>query len=76
MYRDEVSTDNPDTGWRFFRGDESVEYTDDPNNFQMVSLNTICNLNPDILAYLEAPAGSAYGWNGTEWVPEKLEIIE
>ena len=25
---------------------------------------------------LSNPAGSAYGWNGTEWVPEKLEIIE
>lgn len=39
---------------------------------QVVSLNTICNLRPDILAYLEASVGSAYGWDGKEWIRETL----
>ena len=34
------------------------------------TLRLICNLRPDILAYLEAPFNSAYGWNGKDWVKE------
>lgn len=71
MYRDTPSEDHPDSGWRFFYGDESDEYTNDPDNIKLENLNSICNLHPSILAYLEAPAGSAYGWDGKDWVKEE-----
>lgn len=73
MYRDEPAEGRPDSGWRFFHGDEPDDYVNDAENIQIVSLNTICNLRPDILAYLEAPVGSAYGWNGREWVKEQMQ---
>lgn len=72
MYRDEPTKDRPDSGWRFFHGDESDEYANNPDNLQIIGINAICNLRPDILAYLEAPNGSAYGWNGQDWIKEKL----
>ena len=40
------------------------------SDIKVSTLNSICNLHPNILAYLEAPIGSAYGWNGKEWVKE------
>lgn len=70
MYRDDPSPDNPDSGWRFFHGDETEDYANDPQNIQVVSLNTICNLCPTVLAFLEAPVKSAYGWNGKDWIKE------
>ena len=70
MYRDTPSADRPDSGWRFFYGDESDEYANDPANIKVENLNAICNLHPSILAFLEAPAGSAYGWNGKDWIRE------
>ena len=71
MYRDEPSPNNPDSGWRFFHGDETDDYANDANNIQIVSLNTICNLCPTVLAFLEAPVNSAYGWKGKDWIREK-----
>ena len=73
MYKDEVSPEYPDSGWRFFRGDEDDEYVNNPENFQILTLNTVCNMRPDVLAYLEAPVDAAYGWNGNAWVEEPLE---
>ena len=70
MYREKGDPDHPDSGWRFFKGDEPDEYVNNPDNTEIVSLNTNCNLRPDILAYLEAPCNSAYGWNGSDWVKE------
>ena len=72
MYRDTPAEGRPDSGWRFFHGDESDAYANDPENIQVVSLNTVINLRPDILAYLEAPVGSAYGWDGKKWVKEEM----
>lgn len=70
MYREKGDPNHPDSGWRFFKGDESDDYVNDAKNITIVSLNTICNLRPDILAYLEAPFNNAYGWNGKDWVKE------
>ena len=71
MYRATPSEDHPDSGWRFFYGDESDEYTNNPDNIKLENLNSICNLHPNILAFLEAPVGSAYGWDGKDWVKEE-----
>jgi len=57
MYRED-STSEFDTGWRFFSGDEDEEYTDNPNNFEIYELNTICNYDQDIITYLMKPVGT------------------
>ena len=68
MYRETPSQNFPDSGWRFFSGDESEEYTDKPSNFQMFDLNTICNYDSEIIPFLEAPIGSAYIRQGNKFV--------
>lgn len=70
--KEEEASEEKDCGWRFFHGDEPDGYTDDPENYKMVSLNTILNMRPDILAFVEAPYDSAYSWDGTDWNKEPL----
>jgi hypothetical protein len=50
----------PDTGWRFFAGDENDEYMKNNDNHGVYDLNTIVNYDPDILEYLEFPIGSKF----------------
>lgn len=50
----------PDSGWRFFAGDEDEQYTNDPNNFHIFDLNTICNYDDSIIDFLNSPFGSAF----------------
>lgn len=76
MYRETPSENKVDSGWRFFHGDESVGYANEMSNIKRESINTICNIRPDILAFLEAPSGSAYGWNGEDWIKEPLNGVE
>ena len=60
MYRE--PPDGPhDSGWRFLSGSESQEYLDRSENLAMYDVNTIANYDPDIVRYLDAPIGSAYG---------------
>lgn len=60
MYREEPDKDVPDSGWRFMKGDESDEYSDNPNNIHVFALNTICNYDPDIIPYLDSPIGTSF----------------
>ena len=62
MYREEPDTDSnfPDSGWRFFAGDESDEYLNDSAKIKIYSLNTICNYDKDIIPLLDSPYGTAY----------------
>src|SRR5437763_15518824 len=60
MYR-EVPDSSGDSGWRFFSGDETQEYADNPANFALYDVNTIANYDPGITEFLEAPPGSAFG---------------
>ena len=62
MYREEpdFESDFPDSGWRFFAGDETEEYTDNPDNINVFSLNTICNYDSAIIPYLKAPFGTSF----------------
>jgi len=64
MYR-EASTDRFDSGWRFFAGDESQEYVDNPQNLAIYSVNTIVNYDPEITAFLDEPPGSAWARDAT-----------
>ncbi len=73
MYREQPDRDI-DSGWRFFAGDESPEYADTPGNFTIYEVNTICNYDPAIIPFLDAPVGSAFGRvEGTDkFEPEEL----
>jgi hypothetical protein len=49
-----------DGGWRFFGGGETDAYLDDPTNTGIYDVNTIANYDPEIIPFLEAPAGTAF----------------
>lgn len=66
MYR-ENPTNESDSGWRFFAGDESEEYTDNADNFEIYDLNTICNYDDSIIPYLNSEIGSALEKVGNEF---------
>ena len=54
MYREEPSMSYNDTGWRFFSGEESQEYCDNAENFNIVELNTLCNYDQSVIKKLDA----------------------
>lgn len=60
-YREPPAEGRPDSGWRFFAGDEDEAYLSDPSHTNIYHLNTICNYDPEILPLLSAPVGAAYG---------------
>lgn len=74
MYREEPCEGFPDMGWRFFVGDESDEYVNNPDNSTVCSMNTICNICPDIMAFIYAQEGRSFGrkedgsWEEETWV--------
>lgn len=74
MYREQPDK-GFDSGWRFFAGDESQEYSDNPDNFGIYKVNTVCNYDPTIIPFLDAPYGSAFARaSGTDqFKPEELE---
>ena len=58
MTRDVPNPNMPDSGWTFYKGDEDEEYMDNPNNFHIFAINTICNYDPDIIPFLHSPIGT------------------
>ena len=58
-YRETPITEN-DSGWRFFSGLESEEYTTNADNFEIYDVNTIANYDPSVVALLPSPAGSSF----------------
>lgn len=70
MYREEPCANQPDSGWRFFVGDEPEEYVNNSDNIQVCGLNTICNLHPDIMPYIYAEMGRSFGRRKNGWVEE------
>ena len=59
MYREEPD-DVHDSGWRFFCGDETDEYVNDPDNTKIYDINTILAIDPSIKPYLECKAGMSF----------------
>ena len=55
-----------DSGWRFFAGDESQEYVEDPGNLGLYDVNTIANYDPELIPLLTSPVGSAYERNALD----------
>lgn len=73
MYKEEPMKDRPDSGWRFFAGDESDEYTVDPDNLKVFSLNMVCNYDKDIIELLDSETGTAFFRdNSGKFVKENL----
>ena len=54
-YREQPDHES-DSGWRFFAGDETQEYADDPSNFEIYDVNTIANYDREIVPLLNEPA--------------------
>jgi hypothetical protein len=59
MYREE-SAFPEDSGWRFTAGTESDEYGRNPDNWDVVDVNLVANLDPEIVGLLDAEVGAAY----------------
>ena len=76
MYREKPDTSFPDSGWRFFAGDETDEYVSNPDNIKIYSLNTICNYDESIIPFLDSPYGTAYFRENGVFIKEDLEIPE
>ena len=81
MYREIPDEDRQfgkyDSGWRFLSGDEDDEYANNPEKIGIYSLNTICNYSPDIMPFLHAPYGTAYGRDGNGiFQKESFEPLE
>lgn len=65
MYRGEP--DNvQDSGWVFTAGQEAPAYMDDAANHGIYDVNTIANYDPEIIPFLDAPAGSAFERQGED----------
>ena len=62
MYR-QKSDNAQDSGWRFFSGEESEEYTNDPNNTSIFDVNTIANYDSSIIPFLDSSSGSVFERN-------------
>ncbi|MBL6853839.1 MAG: DUF2185 domain-containing protein [Alphaproteobacteria bacterium] len=59
MYR-EMPDDEEDSGWRFFAGDETDDYANDPTNLELYDVNTIANYDAAIIPYLGHPPPCAF----------------
>lgn len=60
MKRDFPSGEYPDSGWRFFVGNEDETYTNDSNNMQIYSLESMIEHDSDIEKYLNSPNESEF----------------
>lgn len=70
MYREGPDFDD-DSGWRFFSGDETEDYVDNPDNIMIYDVNAIANYTPEIIPLLNSPVGSAF-----EYDPETGEYVK
>jgi hypothetical protein len=59
MYREQPSRPE-DSGWRFFSGDETQNYIDEPSHTDIYAVNTAANYDPDIIPYLETQPPCAF----------------
>jgi len=80
MYREETDGKWPDSGWRFFAGDENEDYMNNSSNHAIYQVNTICNYDSDIIPFLDSKPGTAFIRNGkgilifdSEWKDIKNE---
>ncbi len=60
-----------DSGWRFFSGDETDEYCDNPDNFTVYSISDITQSNPAVNEFINQPEGSAWGIKRTRRISSR-----
>jgi hypothetical protein len=73
MYREEPAS-TLDSGWRFFAGDESDAYANEPSNVELYDVNTVANCDREVIPYLNSPPGSAFSRrNGGPLQPEAFQ---
>ena len=58
MYREKPSNEQ-DSGWRFFCGDEDQDYTNNPDNIAIYDIDTIIAIDKSITPYLKSAQGTA-----------------
>lgn len=77
-YREAPEAAFPDSGWRFFAGDEDQAYLSEADRVSVVDLNYVCNLDPEITPLLDAPYNSAFVRDGETGAfrPEPFEMPE
>jgi len=49
-----------DSGWVFFAGNETEEYTADKTNFEIYDINTVANYDSEIIDLLDTAAPCAF----------------
>jgi len=59
MYRQQPDN-KQDSGWRFFAGDEDEDYLDNPDNIEIMNVNTIAHYDKTIIPFLESDYETAY----------------
>jgi len=64
MYR-EQGEQPEDSGWRFFSGDETDEYANNPDNITINAVSTVIQIDPDVAKHLDSPFGSAFERNSS-----------
>ena len=50
--------DGDDSGWQLLAGNEEDNYLNDIKNISLVPLGYVCDLDPDILKYVDCPVGT------------------
>ena len=50
--------DGDDSGWQLLAGNEEDNYLNNVKNVSLVPLGYVCNLDPDILKYIDYPVGT------------------
>lgn len=59
LYREKSNREN-DSGWRFFSGDETQEYVDNPDNILLCSIKDILQIDSSIEKLLNSEIGSVF----------------
>lgn len=60
MYRENPTSNMPDSGWRFLAGNEDESFMNDSKNHHIFAINTICNYDSDIIPHLKSNVGSVF----------------
>lgn len=64
MYKEEPNFPN-DSGWRFFSGDETLDYLSDKGNTKIFDVNTIANFDQEIISFLDSGENSVFERDST-----------
>lgn len=75
MYR-ERTTNEKDSGWRFFSGDEAQDYVNNPENIGIYDVNTIIAIDRDIEPLLDSEYGVFFERESEEEQFKKGNLVD